>query len=419
MRGSQRNYTLTKRKIKNGFNYQINIYENGNLLKRLSSHTNNKDIADKYARDLLFSDNHGKDFYTELESNSSVQSLIKLATINNDLFQKALKTIASATNTTIIFADTQNNVNSYEYIKDFYDYDKSPYKQYKKLKTGKLPNHAFFKNSYCTLKSIFEYAQKNLNKGSKELTCNDINNLNIYLSQLKLANNSLHQLQSIINTILKFMYKNDLTNTDLSKYLIITPLKDTEKNILTKSQINQLLTSNWNNKQVKLICLTACLTGMRINEILALRKCDIFNDCIIVSHSLSRIDGLKSTKNGKSRKVFICNELSKLLLDNIPTDSSINDFIFTTSYNIVRKNLNKQLKKMNLPKITMHSFRHFYCTYNNNINGLELTRQLVGHSSLSMTSHYTNHETLENDNKLKQASIQYNNELNLMEVLHE
>ena len=72
------NYTLTKRKIKNGFNYQINIYENGNLLKRLSSHTNDKDIADKYARDLLFSDNHGKDFYTELEVKNIEMAFEKL-----------------------------------------------------------------------------------------------------------------------------------------------------------------------------------------------------------------------------------------------------------------------------------------------------------------------------------------------------
>ena len=68
---------------------------------------------------------------------------------------------------------------------------------------------------------------------------------------------------------------------------------------------NRLMELEWDNDEAKIANELAMHTGMRAGEIVALRDVDIGENCIYLQHSWSNYDGLKSTKSGKSRIVYI------------------------------------------------------------------------------------------------------------------
>ena len=87
-----------------------------------------------------------------------------------------------------------------------------------------------------------------------------------------------------------------------------------QRGILTNEEAGKLFrTGMWSDKRAMVANKLAMTTGIRMGEILALRKNDIGAERLFIRHSWSPLDGLKSTKTGIEREVPLLPEIRTLL----------------------------------------------------------------------------------------------------------
>lgn len=149
---------------------------------------------------------------------------------------------------------------------------------------------------------------------------------------------------------------------------------------------------DWDNVLVRLMCLTASLTGMRIGEVRALKPECITDTALHIKASFSNDDGYKLPKNGKERVAPIPPQLRDQLRLFSPKDGGYifrlwNDKPISTRY--VRDVLAKRMKDVGVEGKTFHSFRAFFNTelMSDNVNET-VVRSVIGHQSADMTEHY-------------------------------
>lgn len=150
---------------------------------------------------------------------------------------------------------------------------------------------------------------------------------------------------------------------------------------------------DWKNPMIRLMCLTAALTGMRVGEVKAILPECIMDDHILVRASFSHEDGYKKPKNGKERTAPIPATLRDELRSFCPADGG---YIFTVtgdrpvSSNYVSLCLEKRMEDLGLTeRKTFHGFRGFFNTQMEAANINEtVIRAVMGHSSAAMTKHY-------------------------------
>ncbi len=153
---------------------------------------------------------------------------------------------------------------------------------------------------------------------------------------------------------------------------------------------------NWTNQSQRLFNFVAALTGLRLSEINALRKENIFPTFIDLKDQYLRGE-LRPLKTKESRKIPICPELYKLLSDRIA--QSNDGYVF---YDVGATKASDSLRKVlyaNMPErkeergYCFHSWRHFYNTYllSNNVNPIKVAA-VLGHSTGvgSVQERYTN-----------------------------
>ena len=182
--------------------------------------------------------------------------------------------------------------------------------------------------------------------------------------------------------------------------------------------MKQLL--EWNDERAKLANMLSMCTGLRAGEIQGLRLQDLGKDRLYIKHSWNLQDGLKTTKNGEERTVYLpfpqIVEAMKKLAETNPYGQGMSGYVFwatvpnkpmeskTWLYEL-RKVL-KSIGVQDAESYTFHSWRHFFSTYmSERVNQKTLQRQ-TGHKTLSMLEHYARHETSEDIEMLESAQIQ-------------
>jgi integrase len=125
--------------------------------------------------------------------------------------------------------------------------------------------------------------------------------------------------------------------------------------------------------------------GLRIGDVLLLHACDIIKD-----GSRYRLD-ITETKTGKQRTFTVPNEIYNYILQ-YALDNGISSRakLFDISERAIQKHLKLLCEALNLDNIGTHSFRKYFATsiYTDNGYNIELVRQLLQHSSTSITQRY-------------------------------
>jgi integrase len=146
------------------------------------------------------------------------------------------------------------------------------------------------------------------------------------------------------------------------------------------------------------IVLTAVLTGLRIGEILALRwrRLDFVRNSVAVSETYS--DGkFGSAKTRSSRRVI---PMSQTLCDALKTHrayciySGPQDLVYSTTKgtppspkNLYNRALPPACDKLNLPRVSWHSFRYGNATLLGEVGESVKTAQaILGHSDVETIS---------------------------------
>ena len=235
-------------------------------------------------------------------------------------------------------------------------------------------SNSTIKTYVTAIRNFIGFCNKNSLNLSKEA-------VKYYLLSLDKEANTVRLYYSAI----KFFFK-EVLEKDFSSYEI--PIKKAPKKlpkVLTKEEIRTIIKSI-NNEKHKLIIKLLYSTGLRVSELINLRRKDIdVNERIVYVYG---------GKGNKDRKTIIG---ESLLIDLLKYYSNTN---FKTEYvfegrkgKYSKKSVQAILKKAGKTigkKVTPHMLRHSFATHLlEQGTSLRVIQELLGHSNLRTTQIYT------------------------------
>lgn len=293
------------------------------------------------------------------------------------------------------------------FLKEFWDYENSPYIR------DKLAHGHRITRRYCHEALLIiakHWASYFGNKPLNAVNRQDLRDFSLALKEKKgLAAKSINNTLLQGTTALKWAYTEGFISSDPSAGLTRFSGKATRRDILTEAETEILFKIKWYDRRAYIGCLLACTSGLRSGEIRAIRQQDIGEVVLDVSHSWSDFDGLKTPKNGESRRVPVLPEVRGLLLELLKenphskkSDTDINPFVFYSekedrpcSGDLFRRGLELAIKAAGINisgrKIDVHSFRHYYASRMADKVTADKVARITGHKSRSMAEHYQSH----------------------------
>jgi integrase len=168
--------------------------------------------------------------------------------------------------------------------------------------------------------------------------------------------------------------------------------------VLSLEQLAALLHSL--QEPVKVLVITVAMTGLRIGEVLALRWKNVDFEKSLIHVREAVYEGNLSSPKSKSsvRDIPIGPSLQQSLLEcwkGAPADA----FVFASrngtpldSHNLLGRVLKPACKRVGLPPISWHSFRHTHATLLSDLGeSLKTAQAQLGHARLSTTAEIYTH----------------------------
>jgi integrase len=293
-----------------------------------------------------------------------------------------------------------------DYTADWFDYDKCLYIKGRLLR-GFTYSRSFADAQRSNLtKIILPYFGKFL---LDKITVTLIEQWLSHLKTKGYANISINHILSTLKVIMNEAFRRG--DIAVNPVLAVRPLAEDskEKGIFNKDEAKKLFSSTafndvWDgNTMHYTLNLLASQSGMRLGEIQALLKDNIYPDHIDIKHGWDRIYGIKGTKTNKPRQVPISTELYALLM-KIAIGQTEGDYVFSASngiapvdHSIVYKWFKRALVNIGIDEterkkrnLSFHSWRH-YVNSKLRANGVpdSIVQAITGHNELKMTEHYT------------------------------
>lgn len=268
----------------------------------------------------------------------------------------------------------------------FFD-DTSPYVKWKRVNNKTVTENTLQRYRQLLKFQILPYfGNIPLNK----ITTATVKEWIVWLSESWSAKTS-NNAQTVLNIILKQAFEKNLISHVPSKDLSFRKTEKKERKLLSIDEIHDIYHSeSWNDEQRRQMFLVAVCTGMRIGEVVALRKGDLHEDFIDLKHSYNDKFGLGETKTKQARYIPI----PKGLMNDVSTewvfqdiDKPVTAHKFYKRFIIVCASLGIDTKERG---ITVHSLRNFFVSYLQSCNVPEpKIRAVVGHADITMTDLYT------------------------------
>jgi len=298
-----------------------------------------------------------------------------------------------------------------EFAKDFWNYDTSRYIQ-ERLKRGKK----FSREQAMKYQSrLDKYIMPTF--GSKSLmsiTRNAINDWFVDLpSKYNLSNKTSNEILSEFKILLDYAVYDEILTKNTAREVKQFAPKAVKRGCYTETEVRALFSVPWSNVYAYTASRLAETTGLRLGEILALKRKSICcrenldgssTYFLHIAESYTLKEGFKCTKSGKVRDIKIHPTIRDMLLA-LPSAQRSNDpntLLFTMngvtpmSKKTILTHLRIALDKAGIDwkgeNLTFHSFRHFANSHYLPVLGGELTRLLIGHESEAMTKNYL-HDT--------------------------
>lgn len=144
------------------------------------------------------------------------------------------------------------------------------------------------------------------------------------------------------------------------------------------------------NPQIAMVAIIQANLGLRVSDAITLKLTDIVKE-----GNLYRLN-ISEKKTGKKREFPLPAEIYQYIMAYmLENDIKPNQQLFNIGIRAVQKHLKITADYLNWENVGTHSLRKFYCTelYNNNNFNIELCRQLMLHSSVSVTMRYIGIQT--------------------------
>ena len=184
----------------------------------------------------------------------------------------------------------------------------------------------------------------------------------------------------------KFACQNDVAEKNYAEYIVIERSEETEREPFTRQEIEQIVAAIGTVPYADYIALLI-FTGMRPNELFSLKKSDF--------HGTYFIGGSK-TAAGKKRVIPVPNALLPVVKMDSPGEWAFPapDGGKMDANNFRKRLYYPALKRAGTRLLPPYSCRHTFATLLKDVDAPATDKQrLMGHSSFSMTAHYTHAST--------------------------
>ena len=223
-----------------------------------------------------------------------------------------------------------------------------------------------------------------------------------------MASASVNRKIVAVSGYFKFLYDVDAISTNPAANLKSVKVHNKEKLAMSREDIGKMLNACKSNRQ-KAMLYTLGTTGLRVSELTGLGykqyRDRVGNQLVITG------------KGNKQRVVFLNPETVEAINLYIRTERKTNrwaadcDYLFASSQGgrVDTNNFDKALKSIahnagikNADEVSAHTFRHsFACILSENGTSMDVIRDLLGHSSLAVTSRYLN----QNASRMRSAAM--------------
>lgn len=215
---------------------------------------------------------------------------------------------------------------------------------------------------------------------------------NIHFQNLQNIINSMHvkglsyssckKVRTLLNQLFNYAIIKDYPITNYAQHLNLgTNIPTIRRKVFTRQQINKLWSIDTSYSHMILILL---YTGLRIGELLNLRKQDIYkrSSYFIVKHA--------KTKAGEGRIIPLHHRIMPLI-EKLYTNTD--DYLFTISYTTFHKHFKNIMKQLNC-KHTIHDTRHTFASLLDSVASPNALRSLLGHKQGDITTRVYTHKTI-------------------------
>lgn len=192
-------------------------------------------------------------------------------------------------------------------------------------------------------------------------------------------------MKAVASLIFKYALQNDIVPQNYAQFIEIPKEKPNEREPFTPEEVRKIFASANAVPYADYIAVLIC-TGMRPNEMFMLTKEDYFGTYFI---------GGSKTTAGKNRIIPLPGSIQPIVKDIVKRSCGEYIFCAPTGKKMDLSHFRKRcyypaLKKIGVRPLPPYSCRHTFATLLKNINVPITDKQrLMGHSSFSMTAHYT------------------------------
>ena len=300
-----------------------------------------------------------------------------------------------------------------EFLLTFWDYEKSEF-----IERHKAHGHSITKrHTDMMLGLVRNYWRPYFGDEItiQELDCSALDDFFFYLHTEKgLSGGTVNKAINCGSRAMRWLFENKRIEFNPMVGIERFNAEELARGIPTESEVKQMLALEWTNNAYKLAFKVAAFCGLRAGEISGLRVCDLDLDADIihVRHSWNDTDGLKCPKNSDVRDLPIDHQTLVQLYAQAKENPQFSDlsYVFFSpvkpeqpywpSYYV--DGLYEALEKIGVSKeqrkernIVFHSLRHFCATILSQRADLKTVQAVMGHRSEDMSKHYSNHETEE------------------------
>ena len=319
-----------------------------------------------------------------------------------------------------ILSDTPQAQDFISFLKNFWDWDTSPYIREKLRKShGIHRRHCRIQERSIALywESFFQ------GRYMGEINATDIDKFISFMGEMDISGSRKNRVILAGTKPLRWAFTKGMIAIDPTRGHTLFSSEQRKRHILTPSAAAAAFRVEWADGRAKLANMLASVTGMRSGEVQALRVQDIGSDCLYVCGSWNKTDGLKLPKNNKTRTVEIpfpglIHALIELAKQN-PWGVSPDSFVFWTP---VKKDvpmhgrafvvgLRDALLKIGFTegetvKYLFHGWRHFFTAYMIGKLDKKLLKGETGHLTDVMLNLYGDHEIVGDRELIKAKKIE-------------
>ena len=297
----------------------------------------------------------------------------------------------------------QGDKNLIEFLLEYWDYDS------KALKTKRAHGKQVLKDTCYNAKNVILNKWKPYFGDVKlgDVTRNDLENFGLHLKEKGLAGKTINCSLFYGKIAIRWAFNEKLISENITAGIMGFKGGEVKRSIPTDQEMTLLADyKHWRSRRGFAAFMLASTSALRNSEIRALRREDLSKNILYIRHGHNNRDGLKPTKNGEERIVYILPEVRALLLellaDNPYQDNEdryifFNDLhpdkpcdirLFPDSLKTAMQNAGIELAGR---KIDFHSLRHYSVKKTADAKDLRAAAKVAGHKTLTMTEHYADH----------------------------